>query len=313
MNIKTRYHIKAKAIALTVALLLLINDISFALSPEPGTRRAIVKCEYQALLWIRSGRLKFAETEEETRSLKEPNKADVLLLPDGKILADKDLARDPLKLIRKITHEEIEAILQIMAAGLRPGERARYSAIINLVLSRSAIREKYYGLFPEGRRPELDDELLANDILATAFELLIPRMEGLVEEGFTPQPEGHTREGVDEWPSGGIPLHGRDRDPALKDAMAARPWSFTPQPEGHIREGVDEWPSGGIPLHGRDRDPALKDAMAVRPWSVTPQPEGHTREGVDEWPSGGIPLHGRDRDSALKDAMAVRPWSFTPG
>ena len=44
---------------------------------------------------------------------------------------------------------------------------------------------------------------------------------------FTPQPEGHTREGVDEWPSGGIPLHGRDRDPALKDAMAVRPWSFT--------------------------------------------------------------------------------------
>jgi hypothetical protein len=44
---------------------------------------------------------------------------------------------------------------------------------------------------------------------------------------FTPQPEGHTREGVDEWPSGGIPLHGGDRDPALKDAMAVRPWSFT--------------------------------------------------------------------------------------
>jgi hypothetical protein len=43
----------------------------------------------------------------------------------------------------------------------------------------------------------------------------------------TPQPEGHTREGVDEWPSGGIPLHGRYRDPALKDAMAVRPWSFT--------------------------------------------------------------------------------------
>jgi len=45
---------------------------------------------------------------------------------------------------------------------------------------------------------------------------------------FTPQPEGHTREGVDEWPSGGIPLHGRDLDPALKDAMAVRPWSVTP-------------------------------------------------------------------------------------
>ena len=45
--------------------------------------------------------------------------------------------------------------------------------------------------------------------------------------GVIPQPEGHTREGVDEWPSGGIPLHGRDRDPALKGAMAVRPWSVT--------------------------------------------------------------------------------------
>jgi competence ComEA-like helix-hairpin-helix protein len=63
--------------------------------------------------------------------------------------------------------------------------------------------------------------------------------EPLRIEKFTPQPEGHTREGVDEWPSGGIPLHGRDRDPALKDAMAVRPWSFT------VRK------TASVPSHGR--------------------------------------------------------------
>jgi 1-deoxy-D-xylulose-5-phosphate synthase len=45
--------------------------------------------------------------------------------------------------------------------------------------------------------------------------------------GFTPQPEGHTREGVDELPSGGIRPHGMEMDPEKKETMAVRPWSFT--------------------------------------------------------------------------------------
>jgi hypothetical protein len=162
-----------------VVFLLLFNDISFALSPEPGTQKAIVKCEYQVLSWMRSGRLKFAENDEDIRFLKEANHADALLLSHGKILADKSLKKDPLQLVRKINHEEIEAILQIMARE----DRSKYSALINIVLSRSAIREKYYDLFSEDRRPNLPDELLANDILAKAFELLIPEMNGLVENG----------------------------------------------------------------------------------------------------------------------------------
>jgi hypothetical protein len=32
---------------------------------------------------------------------------------------------------------------------------------------------------------------------------------------------------MDEWLSGGIPLHGRRRNPETKEAMAVRPWSFT--------------------------------------------------------------------------------------
>jgi putative endonuclease len=48
-----------------------------------------------------------------------------------------------------------------------------------------------------------------------------------VNPGFTPQPESHIRKGMDEWLSGGIPLHGRRRNPETKEAMAVRPWSFT--------------------------------------------------------------------------------------
>lgn len=49
---------------------------------------------------------------------------------------------------------------------------------------------------------------------------------------FTPQAESHIREDMDEWLSGGIPLHGK-RNTEKKDALpasggrAVRPWSFT--------------------------------------------------------------------------------------
>jgi hypothetical protein len=37
---------------------------------------------------------------------------------------------------------------------------------------------------------------------------------------------------MDEWLSGGIPLHGRRRNPETKEAMAVRPWSFTDYESG---------------------------------------------------------------------------------
>lgn len=52
------------------------------------------------------------------------------------------------------------------------------------------------------------------------------------DDYFTPHPESHIRKGMDEWLSGGIPLHGK-RNTEKKDALpasggrAVRPWSFT--------------------------------------------------------------------------------------
>jgi histidinol-phosphate aminotransferase len=44
---------------------------------------------------------------------------------------------------------------------------------------------------------------------------------------------------MDEWLSGGIPLHGRRRNPETKEAMAVRPWSFTNYEEyGHLMRNI---------------------------------------------------------------------------
>jgi 23S rRNA-/tRNA-specific pseudouridylate synthase len=43
---------------------------------------------------------------------------------------------------------------------------------------------------------------------------------------YTPQPEGHARKDMEEWPSGGIQLRGK-RNPEKKEAAAVGPRSFT--------------------------------------------------------------------------------------
>jgi hypothetical protein len=167
-----------RLISLVVIFQLLLNDISFALSPSPGTQNPAVRREAELLDYIVRGRLKFAETAEDERFLKELNGADALLLSHGKILAARELKSDPLRLIRRIVHEEVEAVLRIMARE----DRSKYSALINMVLSRTDVREAYERLVPAGQRPDLPDDLLANDMLANAFELLVLKLNRLVEE-----------------------------------------------------------------------------------------------------------------------------------
>lgn len=168
-----------KVLILSVVFQLLINDISFALSPEPGTQVPAVRREAELLDYIYRGRLIFAEKPDDEKFLRERNRADAVLLSHGKILAAKELKRDPLRLIRKIIHEEVEAVMQIMAVE----DRGKYSALVNIVLSRGDIRKGYAGLFPAGAVPALPDELLANDIIAKAFELLIPKLDRLAAAG----------------------------------------------------------------------------------------------------------------------------------
>ena len=171
------YRLIAVVLVCLFFLNIFIEDLH-ALAPAPGTQNPIVRRTAEILEWNLGGYLKFAETEEDQRFLKELNHADALLLSHGKILAAKELKTDPLKLIRKIIHEEIEAILQIMARE----DRSKYTNLRDMVLSQNDIRKKYEALFPPGQTPNLPNDLFANDIIARAFELLIPKVDRLMEE-----------------------------------------------------------------------------------------------------------------------------------
>lgn len=153
-------------------------DDAQALSPAPGTQNPTVRREALRLEWDLGGRLLYAEKAEDKRFLNEFNNADVLLLSHGKILVAKELKSNSPKLIRKIIHEEIEAILQIMAKE----DYSKYVSLRSIILSQDGIREKYYGLFQEGQKQGLSNDLLANDIVASALELLIPKINYLIQD-----------------------------------------------------------------------------------------------------------------------------------
>jgi len=193
---RKRYSILFKAITSAIACLFLVNSIPFipeahALAPSAGTRNPFTRCEYEILTLLHSGRLMFDNEKADAKELLDRNKADVLLLSHGKILARADLKKDPPKLFRKIIHEQIETIMQIMARE----DRAKYSMLINMILGtrvswpkkdkeweyeRKAIQDIYFELFPNVNLQSLDNELLANHIIATAFELRVPLLYNLM-------------------------------------------------------------------------------------------------------------------------------------
>ena len=95
--------------------------------------------------------------------------ADAKLLTHGKILVSPRLKNNPLKQLRAIFHEEIEAVMQI----LKRQKPFRYGAIREMMLSDERIRTAYSKTFPDNNSPDLEDNLLVNDMIATAFELLL--------------------------------------------------------------------------------------------------------------------------------------------
>ncbi len=100
------------------------------------------------------------------------------LLTHGKVLLSPRLKNDPLKQLRAIFHEEIEAIMQIIARQAP----LRYSAIREMILSDERIRKAYAHTFPKDKAPELEDDLLVNDMVATAFELLLLSKDNLITD-----------------------------------------------------------------------------------------------------------------------------------
>lgn len=140
----------------------------FALAPTPASRNRTAKEHILAAL--ERTQVIYADSDEAKRLLA-ANNASCLLFASGKYLVTKEVADDDLRLLRAITHEDIEAVMQIMARQDRP----RYQAIKELVL-------KYY---PPADSP-LPAYLYVNHTVATAFEWLALIREGILARSDIP-------------------------------------------------------------------------------------------------------------------------------
>ncbi|MGB2705810.1 MAG: helix-turn-helix domain-containing protein, partial [Candidatus Omnitrophota bacterium] len=89
-----------------------------------------------------------------------------------------EIANDHLKVLRAIIHAEIKAIMQIMAKE----DEYRYQGLKELILPQKRVLRTYYNLFLGGDKPVLPPNLLLNDIVARAFELLTLSEQDLISE-----------------------------------------------------------------------------------------------------------------------------------
>jgi len=172
---KSKILFKTRIISVIVLIAFILSGFqsSHALAPWLASQSPIVKREIQAAL--QRTRIIYAESDE-AKSLLEAQHSDALLLPSGKYLVKKEVAEDDIGLVRTIIHEDMEALMQI----LQRENLYRYNGIKNIVLGNRKIKQLYYDLCHDGEEPvHLSPELMLNDIVAKALEVMFIRENGL--------------------------------------------------------------------------------------------------------------------------------------
>ncbi|MBF0494234.1 MAG: AAA family ATPase [Candidatus Omnitrophica bacterium] len=169
MNKKLIINIR-RCVAIVVALTMTI-DPSFALAPLSFTNNPQVKRKVYAAL--EGTRVMSAESPY-AKGLLEANRAEALLLSSGKYLMDSKLVGDDVGLLRKVVHEDIEALLQVLYYRALSGKDDRYPRIKELILNHFP---------PEGKIVSEQGYILyVNDTLASAFEWLVLLADGVITE-----------------------------------------------------------------------------------------------------------------------------------
>jgi len=162
---KKKHSIYFRVVAAILVCVFALTNIphieeTHALAPWAGTMIGNTRAESLVKYFKLYRRIKYA-TNEEDRRLLEEYRSRALLIPTGQILLSEELEGNPAAILRAIIHEEIEALMQVIAQD----ESDRYEAIKKLIRSR----------FPAvaGVAGEESPDLKLNHILARAFELLI--------------------------------------------------------------------------------------------------------------------------------------------
>ena len=180
LNFKKVYNMKIISTIISIVFLCNTTLYSYPLSKDtlrvhssfksPEHKRRI----YATLL---TTNIRYADSED-AKGLLRTNNAEALLLSSGKYLVTKEIADNELKLIRAVTHEDIEALMQIIAEE----DNSKYQAIKEYILIQRRALETYYNLFSQDNKPTFPADLLLNDIIAKAFELMFIIDEGMVSK-----------------------------------------------------------------------------------------------------------------------------------
>lgn len=182
-----------KTISITMVLVFLMSNTGFALAPWMASQTPLVKSEIRAVL----DKSQVVEATSLAHCLLLPLcRSEALLLKNGKYLVSKKVYNNPLRLVRAIIHEDTEAMMQIMQRGKKEwggisGNRYRYNGIKELILDNRKVVQRYYDLCHNGKKPaHLSDELILNDIMAKALELMFMAENGfVVQEDYKKQAE----------------------------------------------------------------------------------------------------------------------------
>jgi len=157
-----------KTISLVLLLAFSANTVCYGLATLPASQNPIIKREILSVL--QRTQIRYAESEDAIRLLN-ANNAECLLLSSGKYLVTKEVAQDDIRLLRAIIHEDIEAIMQVIA------KEDRYQGIKGLIL-------KY---FPPDKSNNLPVDLYVNHTVARAFEWLILVKQEIILRDEIPQ------------------------------------------------------------------------------------------------------------------------------
>jgi len=163
-----------------VSYVIVQNSLCFGLGVLPASQNPMVKRKIVAAL--KRTNIRYAESDDAKRLLAAYNTS-CLLLSSGNYLVTKEVADDNLKLLRAITHEDIEALMQIISVK----DSYKYQAIKELVMKRfPPTEENIARYFPLNTDEGFSINLYANHIIASAFEWLVLVKNGIIFEDEIP-------------------------------------------------------------------------------------------------------------------------------
>jgi DNA mismatch repair ATPase MutS len=145
------------------------------LAPLKASENPKVKREITAAMF-RSSRLIWLANSPRYLDLLSRYNALALLLPSGRYLMVPETAANDLALIRSATHEDNEVLMQQE----EKLHAARYNRLMRQILDRDDIMKLYYVLSHYKEPKKEPDNIIFNDLISKAFEILFILDEGLV-------------------------------------------------------------------------------------------------------------------------------------